>query len=163
MVSVAPSSQDAFTQSTNEPLQQQLLEGPPLQRSSSSSERLFFRALMIVKIALGVFVGIIVLLALTHIDATASIVKELIARVQDLGGLAPLAYIGLYVVFIVCFMPAEFMHLVAGFIFSRIYGESLILAFNFIGSALSDLEDLDIRTFTGEREIPRIRVLGMGA
>ncbi|OEH80514.1 hypothetical protein cyc_06351 [Cyclospora cayetanensis] len=98
---------------------------------------------MIVKIALGVFVGIIVLLALTHIDATASIVKELIARVQDLGGLAPLAYIGLYVVFIVCFMPAEFMHLVAGFIFSRIYGESLGIVMAFFcslgGAVLSGL------------------------
>ncbi|KAL8429452.1 hypothetical protein ACSSS7_006600 [Eimeria intestinalis] len=125
-------------------LQQQLLQQQieermqdpaPLHRSAS--EALLFRGLFFLKIGLGFIVGVLLLLALTHLDATAGLVKDLISGVQHLGSLAPLAYLALYVVLIALFMPAEFMglgsgwaleccstqHLAAGFIFSRIYGE----------------------------------------
>ncbi|CDJ61401.1 hypothetical protein, conserved, partial [Eimeria maxima] len=122
-------------------LQQQML----LQRSSSIGERVFFRGLLLFKIFFGAALLLLLLLAAVHLDTTANLLREIIAGVQDLGGFAPFAYIALYVLFIACFLPAEFMHLAAGFIFSRIYGESFILAFNFIGSALGDLKDLDIQ------------------
>lgn len=109
----------------------------------SSSESLFFRVLLIVKIAFGFFLGIVLFLVFTHFNRTAQIVTDLINGVQHLGSLAPLAYIGLYVVFIACFLPAEFMHLAAGFIFSRIYGEGLGIVVAFLcslcGSLLSGL------------------------
>lgn len=113
----------------------------PLQRSSS--ETFFLRTLLFIKIGFGGVIGLVLLLALTHLDTTAQTVKELISGVQHLGGLAPFAYIGLYVLFIAFFMPAEFMHLAAGFIFSRIYGESLGIGVAFLcslgGALLSGL------------------------
>ncbi|KAL8271827.1 hypothetical protein Esti_004217 [Eimeria stiedai] len=131
-------------------LQQQLLQQridermqqPPSLRRSPS-EAFLFRGLLFLKIGLGVVVGVLLLLALTHLDATAGLVKDLISGVQHLGSLAPLAYIGLYVLLIALFMPAEFMHLAAGFIFSRIYGEGagIVVAFlcSLCGALLSGL------------------------
>lgn len=114
---------------------------PQLRRSAS--ERFLLQALLLIKIAFGVLVGVVVVVAATHLDAAAMRIKELISRLQHLGGLAPLAYVGLYVVFIACFMPAEFMHLAAGFVFSRIYGETMgiVVAFfcSLIGALLSGL------------------------
>ncbi|KAL8453927.1 hypothetical protein Emed_000638 [Eimeria media] len=131
-------------------LQQQLLQQrvdermqqpAPLRRSPS--EAFLFRGLLYVKIVLGFVVGALLLLAITHLDATARLVKDLISGVQHLGSLAPLAYIGLYVLLIALFMPAEFMHLAAGFIFSRIYGEGpgIVVAFlcSLCGALLSGL------------------------
>ncbi|CDI76776.1 hypothetical protein, conserved [Eimeria acervulina] len=168
--------------------QQQML----LHRSSNVGERFFLRGLMFVKIGFGALVLFLLLLAALHIDATASVLRQVIAGVQDLGGFAPIAYIALYVLCIACFLPAEFMVVIecgeapvlmgtwlpvlsspefmekAGLAISRLTsylfgvtalkashlllgtfsGTPLILAFNFIGSALSDLKDLDIRNFS---------------
>ncbi|CDJ37668.1 hypothetical protein, conserved [Eimeria tenella] len=137
---VAPEGEDAQQQQQQQEQQQQQLQ---LQRSVSRGEAFFLRALMVVKICFFAAVALVLLLALSHIDTTATIVKDLIAGVQGFGYFAPFAYIALYVVFIAFFMPAEFMHLAAGFIFSRIYGETLgiVVAFfcSLCGALLSGL------------------------
>lgn len=70
-------------------------------------------------VALGAIVAVTV--AIKHFGSEAML-KQTLARIADLGPLGPVAFVGLYIVAAVLFIPGAILTMSAGFLFGLVYG-----------------------------------------
>ncbi|CBZ51487.1 hypothetical protein NCLIV_012810 [Neospora caninum Liverpool] len=90
--------------------------------SPDQSDAFLVKALFAGKIVAVVLAAVLIVSAVTHLQAVGNLVNSLLAKVQALGPWSPLAFVLMYVALVILMMPAEALNVAGGFIFSRVYG-----------------------------------------
>ncbi|PHJ22037.1 snare associated protein [Cystoisospora suis] len=125
-------SSDHLTSHPHSPM----MTGHDGERGNSNSSA-FFTFILISKIFIALLLAVVLISALTHLEAVGRVVKAVLAKVEALGYLSPLAFIIAYILLVTLFVPAEALNVAGGLIFVRLYGPLIGMALAFACSMIA--------------------------